>query len=68
MRTTESAAVDSVQATMLGCGLMLAGLAAENLDARRWRTAGHRTPIDALTMLTAILPFAGLIVIAAVNC
>ena len=53
--------MDSVQATIVGCGLMLAGWAADNLDACRWHVAGQRTPIDALTLL----PFAGLIVIAA---
>jgi hypothetical protein len=57
--------MDSVQATIVGCGLMLAGWAADNLDACRWHVAGQRTPIDALTLLSFVLPFAGLIVIAA---
>ena len=57
--------MDSVQATIVGCGLLLAGLAADNFDAHRWRVAGQRTPIDALTLLSVVLPIVGLLVIAA---
>jgi hypothetical protein len=57
--------MDSVQATMVGCGLMLAGWAADNFNVHRWHVAGLRTPVDALTVLSFALPFAGLVVIAA---
>ncbi|GJE14741.1 hypothetical protein FOHLNKBM_5816 [Methylobacterium longum] len=57
--------MDTVQATMLGCGLMLAGWATANFDAHRWHLAGQRTPIDTLTVLSFALPFAGLVMIAA---
>ncbi|MDP4022314.1 hypothetical protein Q8W71_06745 [Methylobacterium sp. NEAU 140] len=57
----------SMNMLMVGCGLVLAGLAAENLAARRWLAAGRPASLDVLTVLAFALPAAGLGVMAAVS-
>lgn len=49
---------------MIGCGLVLAGLVAESLAARRWAATARPAPVDILTVLALALPAAGLGLIA----
>ncbi|MDP4023588.1 hypothetical protein Q8W71_13195 [Methylobacterium sp. NEAU 140] len=50
----------------VGCGLVLAGLAADGCIARRWLAAGRPAPFDPLAVLAFALPAAGLALMAAV--
>jgi hypothetical protein len=51
--------------TFVGCGLVLAGFAAEKFAEHRWLTASRPAPLDALALLALALPAAGLTLMAA---
>jgi hypothetical protein len=49
----------SVVMSTIGCGLVLAGFAAENFAEHRWQSASGPAPLDALTLMGLVLPLAG---------
>ncbi|XYD11860.1 hypothetical protein R1A27_32335 (plasmid) [Methylobacterium sp. NMS12] len=54
-----------MRVTAIGCGLILAGLAAEHRVAHRWLAAERPARFDAFTILAFVLPAFGLALIAA---
>jgi hypothetical protein len=52
---------------IVGCGLVLAGLVAESLAARRWAATARPAPVDVLAVLALALPAAGLCLIAGLS-
>ncbi len=55
----------SVVMSTIGCGLVLAGFAAENFaEHHRWQSASGPAPLDALTLMGLVLPLAGVTMLA----
>jgi hypothetical protein len=52
---------------LVGCGLILAGLLADNLAARRWLASSGPAQLDAACVLAFALPAAGLAVMATLS-
>ncbi len=50
---------------LVGCGLIIAGLLADNLAAHRWLVSSRPARLDVATVLAFALPAAGLAVMAA---
>lgn len=49
--------------TAVACGMILAGMAAENFLAQRWMVSGNRASFDTLAFLAVILPATGLLML-----
>jgi hypothetical protein len=52
---------------LVGCGLIVAGLIADNLAVRRWLVSSGPAQLDAACILAFALPAAGLAVMAALS-
>ncbi|MDP4027207.1 hypothetical protein Q8W71_32045 [Methylobacterium sp. NEAU 140] len=57
--------MSSAGVLMVGCGLVLAGMAAEGLVARRWLNIAGPAPLDTVAVLAFALPAVGLALMAA---
>ncbi|MHB2205635.1 hypothetical protein [Methylobacterium sp. CM6257] len=53
--------------TFIGCGLVLAGFAAEKFAEHRWLDAGHPAPLDTFAVLALALPAVGLVLMATLS-
>lgn len=54
----------SALVTFIGCGLVLAGFAAEKFAEHRWLAASRPAPLDTLAVLALALPAVGLTLMA----
>ena len=52
--------------SFIGCGLVLAGFAAERVAEHRWLVAGRPASLDAFAVLALALPAVGLTLMAAI--
>jgi hypothetical protein len=62
---TNNVRLAGAQAMLVGCGLIIAGLLADNLAAHRWLVSSRPARLDVATVLAFALPAAGLAVMAA---
>jgi len=56
----------SALVSFIGCGLVLAGFAAERVAEHRWLAAGRPASLDACAVLALALPAVGLTLMAAI--
>ncbi|WP_267360502.1 hypothetical protein [Methylobacterium sp. GC_Met_3] len=56
----------SALVSLLGCGLVLTGFAAERFAEQRWLAAGRPGSVDACAVLALALPAVGLTLMAAI--